>query len=77
MLNLWHRIFIIFPWDWADDLEDDKDDFLEFFGVFVPNHEVDCLVVITWVGEEFDDMMEGIDVLLLVLDDVRLAVLEL
>ena len=78
VLNLWHRIFIIFPWDWPEDLEDDKlEDFLEFFGVFVPNHEVDCLVVITWVGEELDDMMEGIDVLLLVFDDVRLAVLDL
>ena len=77
MLNLWHRILIIFPWDWADVLEDDKDDFLEFLGVFVPSHEVDCLVVIIWVGEEFDDMIDGIDVLLLVFDDVRLAVLEL
>lgn len=59
------------------------DDFLEVFGVFVPNQDVQelgCLVVITWVVVAYDcdeHMIEGIDVLLFVFDEERLAVLEL
>ena len=55
------------------------DDFLEVFGVFVPNQDVQelgCLVVITWVVVAYDDI-EGMDVLLFVFDEERLAVLEL
>ena len=53
-------------------------DLLAAFGVFVPNQDeqyVGCLVVMIWVGPQ--DVIEGIDVLLFVFDDERLAVLEL
>ena len=55
------------------------DDFLAVFGVFVPNQDmqdVGCFVVITWVGVEYD-VIDGMDVLLFVFDEERLAVLEL
>ena len=65
---------------WEDDLDDKVDDLLEDLGVFEPSHEVygfGCFVVIMWVGATDDVVIDGIDVLLFVFEEVRLAVREL